>query len=366
MPSNDATDHFYAVILAGGYGERFWPASTMARPKQLLSLLGDRTMLEMAVDRLDGLIPAERVLVLTSADLVEATIACSPDLSPENVIGEPMRRDTAAAVALACAVVKARDPHGVFCIVTADHVMGELDVFRQTLREGLELASANDVLVTIGIEPTRPSTAFGYIEAGEGFDRVGDVAFRRVLRFVEKPDRDTAQSYIDSGSFSWNSGMFIWSVDAVHRAFAEHTPALGSMIDALIPHVDTAGFPAAIADAFEPLDKISIDYALMEKAHNIVMGIGTFRWDDVGSWPEVAAHLPNDEHGNAVRGDLRVLDSSNNVVVSEGRLTALIGIDDLIVVHTGGATLICPKDRAQDVKAIVTALRESGEWDHLL
>ncbi|MEZ5227679.1 MAG: sugar phosphate nucleotidyltransferase [Acidimicrobiales bacterium] len=250
--------------------------------------------------------------------------------------------------------------------MTADHVMGELDVFRQTLREGLELAAANDVLVTIGIEPTRPSTAFGYIEAGDSFASDGDVAFRKVVRFVEKPDRETAQTYIDSGSFSWNSGMFIWSVDALHRAFTTHTPALGSMIEALIPHVDGAGFPAALADAFEPLDKISIDYALMEKADNIVMGIGTFVWDDVGSWPEVAGHSPADEHGNAVRGDLQVLDSSNNVVISEGRLTALIGVDDMIVVHTDGATLICPKDRAQDVKAIVTALRSSGQWDHLL
>ncbi len=371
MSNQDLSEHFYAVILAGGYGERFWPASTMARPKQLLSLLGDRTMLEMAVDRLDGLIPADRVLILTSADLVEATIACSPDLSPANVIGEPMRRDTAAAVALACAVIKARDPQGVFCILTADHVMGDLDTFRTTLREGLELASANDVLVTIGIEPTRPSTAFGYIEAGETFeaagaDTDGSVAFRRVTRFVEKPDQATAKTYIDSGSFSWNSGMFIWSVDALHRSFNRHSAQLGSMIDDLIPHVDAATFATALAEAFEPIEKISIDYALMEKADNIVMGLGTFAWDDVGSWPEVAGHLPTDNHGNAVRGDVQVLDAGNNVVVSEGRLTALIGVDDLIVVHTEGATLICPKNRAQDVKAIVTALRESGDWNHLL
>ena len=323
-------------------------------------------MLEMAVDRLDGLIPANRVLVLTSADLVKATIACSPDLSPENVIGEPMRRDTAAAVALACAVVKARDPQGVFCILTADHVMGDLDVFRNTLREGLELAASNDVMITIGIEPTRPSTAFGYIEAIESFSSPGTVEFRRVSRFVEKPDRETAQNYIESGSFSWNSGMFIWSVDTLHRAFAQHTPSLGSMIDGLMPHVDTSDFADALAEAFEPLEKISIDYALMEKADNIVMGIGTFAWDDVGSWPEVAGHLPSDEHGNATSGSVQVIDAANNVVVSDGRLTALIGVSDLVVVHADGATLVCPKDRAQDVKAIVTALRKSGEWDHLL
>ncbi len=359
-------EHAFAVILAGGYGERFWPASTMARPKQLLSLLGDRTMLEMAVDRLDGLIPPERVLVLTSADLVDATIERSPDLPPANIIGEPMRRDTAAAVALACAVVKARDPEGVFCILTADHVMGDLDLFRQTLKEGLEVAARNDVLVTIGIAPTRPSTAFGYVEAVEPFASEGDVAFRKVSRFVEKPDLETATKYVESGTFSWNSGMFIWGVGPLAKSFSTHTPPLGAMIDALVPHVDTDGFTAALTKEFEPLEKISIDYALMEKAHNILMAEGRFQWDDVGSWPEVAGHLPADDEKNVTTGNVELLDAANNIVLSEGRLTAIIGLEDLIVVHTDEATLICPKDRAQDVKKIVTALRESGDWDHVL
>jgi mannose-1-phosphate guanylyltransferase len=359
-------DHAYAVILAGGYGERFWPASTMARPKQLLSLLGDRTMLEMAVDRLDGLIPPERVLVLTSADLVEATIACSPDLSPSNVIGEPVRRDTAAAVALAGAIVGARDPQGVFCIVTADHVMGDLDRYRRTLRDGLALAAERQVLVTIGITPTQPSTAFGYVEAGEPVDFEADTTFRSVTRFVEKPDLATAQGYVDSGSFSWNSGMFVWSVESLRAAFAQHSPPLATFMDDLAPAVDSPDFAGELARLFEPLEKISIDYALMEKADNIVMAEGTFQWDDVGSWPEVADHLPNDDDNNAVTGDIITLDAASNIVLSEGRLTALIGVEDLIVVHTEGATLICPKDRAQDVKKIVTELRESGNWDSLL
>lgn len=359
-------EHAFAVVLAGGYGERFWPASTMQRPKQLLSLLGERTMLEMAVDRLAGLIPPERVLVLTSEDLVAATIERSPDLPAKNVIGEPMRRDTAAAAALACAVVKARDPDGVFCIVTADHMMRDVDLFRATLRSSLELASANNVLVTIGITPTRPSTAFGYIEATEPFAERDEIVFRTVNRFVEKPDAETATSYVDSGMFSWNSGMFIWSVDSLHRAFADHAPPLSAMIDAVLPSVDTDNFRSALVAAFTPLDKISIDYALMEKADNIVMAEGNFAWDDVGSWPEVAGHLPADTEGNVIVGSAELMDSNNNIVVSEGRLTALIGLDDLVVVHTEDATLICPKDRAQDVKKVVTALRENGEWDHLL
>ncbi len=370
--SNETTgvEHGYAVILAGGYGERFWPASTARRPKQLLSLLGDRTMLEMAVDRLAGLIPPERVIVLTSEDLVAPTIALSPDLPHQNVIGEPMRRDTAAAVALACAVVSARDSEAVFCVLTADHVMGDLERFRNTLRSGMALAKSESVLVTIGITPTEPSSAFGYVEAGESLDLaeeiVGDVAFSHVTRFVEKPDRQTAVSYLESGKFSWNSGMFIWSVEALAEAFRTHQPELADMIDALVPVVDTDLFAQALAAQFEPLEKISIDYALMEKANNIVMAEGTFAWDDVGSWPAVGEHLPADEAGNVSVGDVVALDAIKNIVLSEGRLTALIGVEDLIVVHAGDATLICPKDRAQDVKKVVTILRENPDWARFL
>ncbi len=317
-------------------------------------------MLEMAVDRLDGLIPVERVLVLTSADLVDATQAATPGLPSANVIGEPMRRDTAAAVALAAAVVKARDPEGVFCIVTADHVMGDLDRFRQTLAEGLELASGEDVLITIGITPRHPATGYGYIRAVDPFGAPGGegtVQFRNVDRFVEKPDRPTAETYVASGEYWWNSGMFVWSVAAVQSAFAAHRPELASFIDELVPSVDTPGFADALTAGFEPLEKISIDYALMERADNIVMAVGTFAWDDVGSWPAVGDHLDQDADGNAVRGELETLDASSNIVVSEGRVTALIGVSDLIVVHTENATLIVPKDRAEEVKALVSRMR---------
>lgn len=363
--------HAYAVVLAGGYGERFWPASTAAKPKQLLSLLGDRTMLEMAVDRLDGLIPVERVLVLTSEDLVAPTRAATPGIPKANVIGEPMRRDTAAAVALAAAVVKARDPEGVFCIVTADHVMGDLDLFRSTLAAGLELAASEDVLITIGITPRHPATGYGYIRAVDTFGEPGAIEFRSVSGFVEKPDRATAEIYVASGEYSWNSGMFIWSVAAVQKAFASNRPELSEFIDTLVPAVDGPEFAAALAAGFEPLEKISIDYALMEQADNIVMAVGTFAWDDVGSWPAVGDHLDSDDSGNAVRGELETVDASNNIVVSEGtgadgRVTALIGVSDLIVVHTDTATLIVPKDRAEDVKKLVARLRDDPNRNDLV
>lgn len=359
-------DHGYAVILAGGRGERFWPLSTTRRPKQILSLLGDRTMLGMAVDRLNGLIPPERVLVLTNADLVEATVQSAPELPAANIIGEPVGRDTAAAVALACAIVQARDPKGVFCILTADHVMGDLDRFRQTLREGMDLAFDQDVLVTIGIKPTFPATGYGYIEAGDDVPHDGGLSFNRATRFVEKPDRETAQGYVDGGAYFWNSGMFIWSVGSLHASFAAHRPGLAKLIDALRPTVDSDKFAAALAAAFADLEKISIDYALMEKADNIVMAQGTFAWDDVGAWPALENHFPADEDGNVSVGSVETLDASGNIVMSRERLTAVIGVKDLVIVQAEGATLVCPKDRAQDIKQIVQALRARGDCDSLI
>jgi len=356
----------YAVILAGGKGERFWPLSTTKTPKQFLSLISERSMLGMAVDRLEGLIPPERVLVLTNGDLADAARAAAPELPPENVIGEPMGRDTAAAAALGCAAVLARDPEGVFCVLTADHVMGDLDVFRQTLAESMAFASDNDVLMTIGITPDFPSTGYGYIEAGDSTDHAGDIPFRKAERFVEKPDRDTAQSYLDTGRFFWNSGMFIWSAAHLQAAFNRHRPQLSEMIDALIPAFGQPDFAEQLLAQFEPLEKISIDYALMEKADNIMMAEGRFAWDDVGSWPAVAKYFDEDEAENATSGQCATVDSNGNIIFSRDRVTAVIGVSDLIVVQADGVTLVCPKDRAQDIKQLVAEVKANPDYTHLI
>ena len=356
----------YAVILAGGRGERFWPLSTVQRPKQLLSLVGERSMLAQAVERLEGLIPPERVLVITSRDLVEATRAAAPECPPENIIGEPVGRDTAAAVALGAALIKARDPEAVFCVLTADHVIGDLEVFRSTLEAGLNLAQQRDVLITIGITPTAPSTGYGYIEVGDAVEPPGPVAFHQALRFVEKPDAATAQRYLDTGRFYWNSGMFIWSVRTVEAALRRHAPPLSELIDQLLPVVGGADFESALESAYGPLQRISVDYALMEKADNILMARGTFAWDDVGSWPALENHFAQDAAGNTLIGRCEALEAGSNLVYSEGRLTALIGVQDLVVVQAEGVTLICPRDRAQDVKKLVEQLKQKGDYTPLL
>ena len=338
--------HAYAVIMAGGKGERFWPLSTARRPKQLLDLAGGKPLILQAVDRLAGLVAPERILIVTNESLVEPIRALLGQGSPIGVLGEPVGRDTAAAIAAGAAWIRHRDPDGVFCVLTADHVIGDLPAFRDILSRGLELCARHDVLMTIGIAPTEPSSAYGYIEAGEGWQKSGDVEFFRVRRFVEKPDVETARGYVATGRYAWNSGMFIWSVRSIHRALSE--------------------FQAALERDFPVLDKISIDYAVMEKARNIVVCKGTFAWDDVGSWPALESHLGKDGQGNATKGDVETLDSARNIVVSDGRLTALVGVDDLVVVQAEGVTLVCSKARSQDIKGLLARLRAQPEREKIL
>ena len=356
----------YAVIMAGGKGERFWPLSTSQHPKQLLALVGDKPLIAQAVDRLEGLVPPENVFVVTNAELVEATRAAAPLLPPENIVGEPIGRDTAAAVACGGALVKAKDENGVFAVLTADQVMGDLDLFSATLRGGMELAGQNDILVTIGIEPTFPSTGFGYIESGDAFSTTEGVEFRKTVRFVEKPDEATASEYISTGKFYWNSGMFIWSVQSLERSFGTHCPEMLELMETLTAYAKDGKMVEGMGATYPSLGKISVDYALMEKADNIVMACGTFAWDDVGSWPALESHFDQDESGNTKIGQVETLNADGNIVYSKGRLTAVIGVKDLIVVQADGVTLVCPKDRAQEIKQMVVELREKGTFDGLL
>jgi len=356
----------YAVIMAGGKGERFWPLSTSKRPKQVLSLVGGRPMLAQAVERLAGFIPPERVIVITNASLVDVSREAAPELPPENIIGEPVGRDTAAACALGAAIVKARCENGSFCILTADHVIKDIPLFQQTLDEGFALAESGANLVTIGIRPQFPSTGFGYIECGDKVATEGEIPFFKAERFVEKPDADTAQGYLDAGNFFWNSGMFIWSADTLLNAVGEFEPPLLAMAKAMQSVADTAAFDERLAGEYGKLEKISIDYAVMEKADNIVTATGAFGWFEVGSGPALEDHFERDDDANVLVGNCEVLDGSGNVVVSDDHLTALIGVDNLVVVQAENVTMVCAKERAQDVKAMVQKLNAAGGYESVL
>jgi mannose-1-phosphate guanylyltransferase len=356
----------YAVIMAGGKGERFWPLSTTARPKQFLSVVAGKALLALAVDRLAGLVPPERTLVVTSASLVRATREAVPSIPEQNVIGEPVGRDTAAACACGTAWVAARDPGAVCIILTADQLISDIPLFHQTLRDSAAVAASNDVLVTLGIVPSAPSTGFGYVESGEPFRHNGEVPIHDVVRFVEKPDLATAESYIRSGRFFWNSGMFVWRVGTFMAALSSHAPALHQMATDLAKASDPRRFMEIVETVYRTLPRISVDYAVMERADNIVMARASFGWDDVGAWPSVAAHIDSDGAGNAVSGRCEMLDSSRNVVVSPDRLTALVGVSDLVVVNAPSVTLVCHRDHAQSVKKMVEQLRAKGGYDDVL
>ncbi|MCA1808575.1 MAG: mannose-1-phosphate guanylyltransferase [Kiritimatiellia bacterium] len=352
------SDNSYAVVLAGGRGERFWPKSTEQCPKQLLPLAGKQPLLVEAVARLQPLIPQERVLILTNAALIPAIRQAMPDFPTGNIIGEPCGRDTAPAVATAVAIIKARCPTASLVVLTADHVIGDLPVFQQTLADSLQLAASEDTLVTIGIRPLTPSTGFGYLEAGDELSHKGATKFHRVRRFVEKPDMPTAEQYLAAGNYYWNSGMFAWSVATFESAAGRHHPELTTIIEQLSPLADKPMFEERLAEVYDKTQKISVDYAIMEKSRNIAMAQALFRWDDVGTWSALAKHFPADADGNVTIGRAALLDSGNNIIDAGDNLIALIGVNDLVVVQHNNATLICPKNRDQDVKKIVEQLRQ--------
>lgn len=349
-------ENIYAVILAGGSGERFWPLSTQHRPKQFLSLFGGKPLIRHAVDRLDGLVAKERIFVITASSLCQMTREALPFLPPGNIIGEPMRRDTAAASALACGIVLKANPGGIALILTADQLMGDEELFRQTLFDAARVAENEEAIVTIGIAPRHPSTGFGYIEAGEDGGYGFATSFAKARRFVEKPSAAKAEEYLRAGNYYWNSGMFIWSARTMASAIGKFAPELAPLLS-LPGGEDLEEFLAGI---YPGLPKISVDYAIMEKFSPIVMAAGRFEWDDVGSWPSISAHFGKDEAGNVLLGQARVLDTGNSIVLSgDGGLVAVIGLDDVIAVRTEKATLVCHKSKAQDIKRLLAELDPS-------
>lgn len=355
------SENIYAVVMAGGSGERFWPLSTNERPKQFVKIFGGKALLGHAVDRLEGLVPPERVLVVTSRALTAATAEACPRLPPENIVGEPCRRDTAAAAALACGLVAARDPNGVALLLSADHLMEDESLFRQTLADAAAVAGKGDYIVTIGIAPTFPATGYGYIEAGELFDAGTGTEFHFARRFVEKPDAEHARQYLSAGNFFWNSGMFVWSAKTMAKAVAEFTPSLLPVLRAPAEAASPEALDAALDAIYPSLERISVDYAIMEKHPGVIMARGAFGWDDVGSWSAIPKHFPQDACGNTPIGNVELMDSRGCIVLSDdGSPVAVLGAEDLIVVRTGGATLVCAKDRAQDLKALVAKMTRRG------
>ena len=344
----------FVLILAGGSGERFWPLSRRAKPKQLLKLLSNRSLLEDTIARLDGLVPLERILILTNQDQEAAVRAMLPQLPAANIVAEPAKRDTAAAVALAVGWVAHRDPGATMLVLPADHVILDTAAFQRDLAAAVRAAEQTGALVTIGIKPTWACPGFGYIELGEPVAveglPAGSPAVYNVRRFREKPAPELAQVFFDQGDYRWNAGMFAWSLPAVLRELSAQIPVLADFVSQVR---QTKDFDATLAEKFPHLPKISIDYAIMENASRVLVLEAGFDWDDVGSWIAVAGYLPKDEHENAANCALTTLDARENIVFSNrpGAIT-LLGVSDLIVVQTEDATLICSRHEAERIKQL--------------
>jgi mannose-1-phosphate guanylyltransferase len=347
--------HYYTVIMAGGRGERFWPLSRQAKPKHLLSIVGDRPMVAQTVVRLGRLVPPSQVFILTNHEHAAAVQAACPEVPVGQIVGEPMGRDTAAVGALAALLVRRRDPQGVLALLPADAAIHDAHGFQGVLQAAFATAADSDAIVTIGVKPSHPATGYGYLRRGAMLGQSEKRPWYRVEKFVEKPDQATAQRYLAEGVYLWNAGMFVVRAAVLEAAVRAQAPDLAAGMDKIAAALDR-GVPLAqcLAEIYPTLPRISLDYAVMEKAPNVATFEAAFDWDDVGEWPALARHLPADAQGNVARGDVVVHAGRGNVVLGEpGHLITVLGADDLVIVHTPDATLVCPKSRAQDLKKLL-------------
>jgi mannose-1-phosphate guanylyltransferase len=344
----------YALILAGGSGERFWPLSRRARPKQLLRLVSEQTLLEETLGRLNGMVPPDRILILTNVDQEKAVRELLPKFPKENIVAEPAKRDTAAAIALGAGWVARRDHSATMLVLPADHIIQDRAAFQKTLMTAARAAEEMGALITIGIKPTWACPGFGYIEQGEKVQlrsAKGETDIRRVVRFREKPNTDLAESFLRKGNFRWNAGMFVWSVPTVLSEFNRQAPELANFISQIRAPGD---FEKILHERFSKLPKISFDYAIMERADRVLVVEAAFDWDDVGSWTAVAKYFKCDEKNNASNCPITTIDATGNIVSDpNGANIALLGVHNLIVVRTNDALLICHRHHAEKIKELI-------------
>jgi mannose-1-phosphate guanylyltransferase len=350
----------HAVIMAGGSGTRFWPASRRLLPKQLLPLAGQRTMLQSTIDRLGNLVPPERQLVLTNEALVEAVKQQLPELPGENIVGEPCKRDTAPCIGLAAAVVQRTDPEATMAVMPSDHVITSAEQFQTAITAGSELIDQDPSrIVTFGIRPSYAAESFGYIQRGERIASAKQVKAFQVERFREKPDRETAEQYLAAGTFYWNSGIFLWRASTILDALRQNVPAMHEHIEAIAATIGTDRYPATLQKEFAAIEGTSIDYAVMEGYKNVVMIEAAFSWDDLGSWQALSRLHEPDQDGNTVVGSHVGIDTRGSIVVTQpGHTVVTVDVEDLIIVQTQDATLVAPKGSEERVREVVKRLEQ--------
>lgn len=344
----------YAVIMAGGVGSRFWPRSKKKLPKQLLKIFGDRTMIQSTVDRLSGMIENENIYVITNQLQRDEVLKQLDGIPSENIIDEPFGRNTAACIGLASVIINKKDPDAVTVVLPADHIIREKDKFIETIENAAKFAFQSKGLVTIGINPTRPETGYGYIQIN---DKEVSNNIHKVYTFAEKPNYATALRFLESGDFLWNSGMFIWRVDTILDEIKNLMPDLYEGLIRIQNHISEPNFREELINVYGQLKKISIDYGIMEKSSKVFLTKGMFTWSDVGSWEEVYQLSDKNESGNALVGKVFTDMVTDSYVYSPDKMTAVIGLDNIIVINHDDTVLICRRDKAQNVKEIVDFLK---------
>jgi len=340
----------YAIIMAGGVGSRFWPRSRKQKPKQMLNIFGGNTLLQETVARISQLVPSENIQVVTTQDLSSTIKQQLPKIADTNFIIEPVGRNTAPCIGLAAVNLAKIDPDGMMIVLPADHLISDSDRFLSCLRQALEAAQEHDALVTIGIKPTHPETGYGYIQYNQAKSKSGGAY--EVITFAEKPNLETAKRFLASGDFLWNSGMFIWSVRRILREMETSLPELYSAL-LEVQELLKSGQPEQAHSLYASVRSISVDFGIMEKARNVAVVRGDFSWTDVGNWAEVYRLSSKDKNGNVNLNGNVLIEAKNCYIDSPDRFVALVGVQDLIIINTADALLICHRDRAQEVKSAV-------------
>ncbi len=371
----DTKDRF-VIIMAGGRGERLWPLSREKMPKQLLALLGKKSFLQEAVERVLPLAPAKNIFVITNEAQLPEVRKQHPKVPKANLIAEPIGRDTCAAVTLGAAMVGARSTTGVMAVLPADHVIPDAKKFQQILGDAFDLASRGQAIVTIGIKPTEPATGYGYIRIGNELPapeggKKPKTTFFKAEQFVEKPNFEKALEYVNSGQYRWNAGMFVWSFVTITNGLEKHQPEMFAACQRWFKVANnSAKLGKALAKEYPAIKKISIDYALMEHAQNVIVADGALEWDDLGAWPALARHLKADAEGNCAVADFIHVDGARNIIYdarTKGRTPiAVVGLRDSILVQTDDAVLLAHKSQAQKIKELVRKLAEDGKLKKLV
>lgn len=355
----------YAVIMAGGRGTRFWPLSREKKPKHLLNITGRQTVIQNTIERIRPLIPQDNMYIITGESHYDEVIRQCSLVPKKNIVAEPMGRNTAPCIGLAALYIKQRDPDAVMVVLPADHVIIEENRFREGLMSAGKMAQRGNHLITIGIEPTEPVTGYGYIEQGDLVTSIGGNDIFHVRSFREKPDMKQASEFIDSGRFFWNSGIFVWKVSTILSAIQNLLPDLHQGLETIEKSLGTEEEKEVIREVYERTDSISIDYGVMERVQGILLMKGGFGWNDIGDWNALYDIFEKDQTGNAVRGSIVAVDSSDSLVFSPHKLVVLVGVHDLIVVETEDSLLICHKDRSQDIKKVVEILERENMRQYL-